>query len=418
MAGPEVRAFLSYRHVDGSTAEEVDAHRTWVEALVGGLRARGVRVIWDDDIRKALVQHSSIDPRELPLCAEVSRAFTLLAKAFVPVVTPAYVDRLGLGDGEEQRAIQYGVVFEEFQGGAWLAQAGLIAALPILRKGEQKEVQLGLIGGTLCAKTAYDFRGDDAELFEHRLDALAEAIRQAQDYPNYFALFEPEPFCNFYIAWSRNRFPERARAPISVWWFNTGAASEFVPEVAKLALDSEGLDPNEPINRETSRLNKLAAVAAEPSAYEVAQYVAIALKALGPGVGWEYLEAAVMFAEKTLGRDDLQGEIIDRVQLHNNVAAAHVRIGEETGSGAFLDRAVKQIRLGLALAPAEAWGERIRLFLHLGLAHGTQYKLFGDPAALAEAKAAYQIVADISPNLGSDEKIWSDTASLGLSDLQ
>lgn len=79
-------------------------------------------------------------------------------------------------------------------------------------------------------------------------------------------MFEPEPFCNFYIAWSRNRFPERARAPISVWWFNTGAASEFVPEVAKLALDSEGLDPNEPINRETSRLNKLAAVAAEPSA--------------------------------------------------------------------------------------------------------------------------------------------------------
>ncbi|MBK8840702.1 MAG: hypothetical protein IPO30_19035 [Hyphomonadaceae bacterium] len=268
-------------------------------------------------------------------------------------------------------------------------------------------MQLGLIGGTLCAKTAYDFRGDDAELFEHRLDALAEAIRQAQTYPNYFALFEPEPFCNFYIAWSRNRFPERARAPISVWWFNTGAASEFVPEVAKLALIQRVLIPTSPSIEKHRASTSL--LQSQPSLLptKLRNMWPYSAEGAPPRVGWEYLEAAVMFAEKTLGRDDLQGEIIDRVQLHNNVAAAHVRIGEETGSGAFLDRAVKQIRLGLALAPAEAWGERIRLFLHLGLAHGTQYKLFGDPAALAEAKAAYQIVEPIS------RPIWDRTRKFG-----
>ena len=110
------RAFISYRHADTPDREVNAAHRAWVGRMIEGLAARGMQAIWDADIREALRPHCRIDPLELPLCAEVSRAFTLIVDAFVPIVTTGYLERTGVIGGKETNSPSYGVVWEEWQG--------------------------------------------------------------------------------------------------------------------------------------------------------------------------------------------------------------------------------------------------------------------------------------------------------------
>jgi len=212
------------------------AHRAWVSRLAGDLSIRGIEIVWDQVIRESLATHCSIDPFELALCQEISRAFPVICNVFVPIITPGYLERLFVKDGQHIESVTYGVVFEECQGGGNMINQGFLDLIPIVRHGQAhllniSQLTLFFVGGLI------DCRGDDASEYEKRLDELSERILRADIFRNPLLFVDLQTWSDVYIEWCRAKFPSRAHVPVDIWWFHTGAANEFLGEVDSLIRD-------------------------------------------------------------------------------------------------------------------------------------------------------------------------------------
>jgi hypothetical protein len=226
------RAFLSYRHAESATDDNINiAHRAWVTRFAEDLGSRGIKVVWDQTIRHCLSKHSTINLFELPLCREISRAFPIICTAFVPIITPAYLERLGITEGHRAGgSIPYGVVFEERQGGGHAVLLCLSAMLPVVRAGRAHQLNMGYI---MQHGEVIDFRGDDEEKYKKGLEKIVPRILNVDIFANNLSSIDSQLWCDTYIEWSRVKYPARARAPVDVWWFNTVAANEFLGEAAR-----------------------------------------------------------------------------------------------------------------------------------------------------------------------------------------
>jgi hypothetical protein len=93
------RAFISYRHAeheDVPDAARLNAdHRLWVEQFCRELTQHGVDGIYDAQLREFFRPHTARDPQLVPFLAEVSTISCLVCHAFIPILTPSYIGRLG-----------------------------------------------------------------------------------------------------------------------------------------------------------------------------------------------------------------------------------------------------------------------------------------------------------------------------------
>jgi hypothetical protein len=420
MAETRPRAFVSYRHAESPDRAGNAGHRAWVGAFVDGLAARGVRAIWDQDIRAALARHAAIDANELPLCAEISRAFTLLGNAFIPIVTPAYLERLGVEHGRRVASLRYGVVFEEWQGAAALILQGRVRGVPVIRRGQPSQLNMNDMLSVMGMPATYDLRGDDPARFAAELDRIAAAVTAARDLGNEGALIEPDALCDLYIAWARAEMADRAHAPVDTWWFHTGAANEFIGYVGALMAGGDGRDPNEALRAQAARLSALADAAPRTvTADALIGFTGAALAAVSDDLGWAHAEAALRFAEGALHDGMAQGAPRDLARVRANLGAGWLRVSARGGDGGALGRAEDHARAALAaLAGAEA--------LDLAKAHSTFAAILaakargGNSAARAEAKTQWRQVKALAGRLNDSEtrKAWRAKARAGLRDLR
>src|SRR5215467_16399779 len=112
------RAFVSYRHQERKNQQGADEfnrmHREWVLQFAEDLRHQGVDVVNDVRVRRLVNPLFNGNAEKSPLMADIMVAALYVCHAFIPVITPGYLDRLGCGNYESQRSAEDGYVLEEF----------------------------------------------------------------------------------------------------------------------------------------------------------------------------------------------------------------------------------------------------------------------------------------------------------------
>jgi hypothetical protein len=170
------RAFVSYRHAErtqGPDAEDFNRrHRDWVRKFAADLRGQGVDVVDDVRIRRLVDPLFNGKAETAPFVADITVAALYVCHAFIPVITPGYLERLGYGDYKPQKSFEDGYVFEEFNGACALAQAGQQELVPVLREGALEEIER--LPLNFNRRTMFDLRAESS--YEDDLERLAERL--------------------------------------------------------------------------------------------------------------------------------------------------------------------------------------------------------------------------------------------------
>jgi hypothetical protein len=170
------RVFISYRHVEAvGTAGAADfnaRHIAWVEEFARDLGALGVEPVLDARLRLLFGGMFDSDPKTEPAIANMALASIAVCHAFLPIVTPGWVERIGYKNFEAQQSWQDGYVMEEWQQAAAMAGAGQIEILPVFRHGGL-ENSLNL---PFVRKTGIVFAFEDDAPYEQNIGLLADYL--------------------------------------------------------------------------------------------------------------------------------------------------------------------------------------------------------------------------------------------------
>jgi hypothetical protein len=174
------RIFLSYRHAEhgqgADAAARNSAHVAWVHQFARDLAACRVEPVLDARIRQIAGQLFDTDPETEPAIANIALASIHVCHAFLPIITPGWVERIGYADFSAQSSWQDGYVLDEWQQAAASARAGRIEILPIFRAGAiERSLDLPLVRG---AGIVFDFT-DDAD-YEHNIELLADYLHRSR----------------------------------------------------------------------------------------------------------------------------------------------------------------------------------------------------------------------------------------------
>ena len=171
------RAFISYRHrefVGVPGADELNQqHVAWVRQLSLGLRMRGVEVVDDARVRRLINPLFHGQAETAPLAADVALAAMCVCQAFIPIITPGYLERLGYGNYERQASCADGYVLDEFQQACAMAQAGQQEIVPVLRAGDLEAIERLPLG--FNRQTMYDLREGTSQ--EDTIELIAERLQ-------------------------------------------------------------------------------------------------------------------------------------------------------------------------------------------------------------------------------------------------
>lgn len=175
------RVFISYRHSERSgTPDAADFNRrhvAWVEQFARDLGSLGVEPVLDARVRQLVGPLFDTDPTTEPAIANLTLASIAVCNAFLPIVTPGWVERIGYGEFKQQSSWQDGYVFDEWQQAAASARAGKIQIVPIFRDGGlEHAVDLPLI-----RKAGIVFAFEDDAPYEQNLELLAEYLHHGLD---------------------------------------------------------------------------------------------------------------------------------------------------------------------------------------------------------------------------------------------
>ena len=140
------RVFISYRHHEldneGFTGKVHNTHHWyWVKKFAEDLRAHQVEVVNDLEIQKRLLPIFGEATADHPAVANIIFACVHICNVFMPIVTPAYLARLGYVNGEWQKKFQEGYVYEEFAQALQLSKEGKLQFYSILREGSVEELK-------------------------------------------------------------------------------------------------------------------------------------------------------------------------------------------------------------------------------------------------------------------------------------
>ena len=211
------RAFISYRHIEHETGAAQDtlnaAHRQWVETFAADLSKWQVDAVFDGHLREIFRPYTAQDPFMVPFLAEVSTICSLICHAFIPILTPSYIERLGYGNYEPQRETKLSFVQEEWQIAIYYANTGLMQYIPIVRAGEPERMAALPLGGS--PDNGFDMR-DPAD-YPHQVRFIAERISAAWDGDHALIKLGLKDWVMTCISWCRENYPGCAEKWVDAW---------------------------------------------------------------------------------------------------------------------------------------------------------------------------------------------------------
>ena len=211
------RAFISYRHTEHEAGHAADTlnrqHRAWVERFVADLKANGVEAVYDGHIRDWFGPYTTKDPFQVAFLAELSTIGCLICHAFIPILTPSYIDRLGYRDFQRQSEAVQSFVHEEWQIGCFYCNHGVMQYIPIVRAGEPERMARLPLG--VAPETAFDMR-DPAD-YPVQVRFIADRIIQAWDGDPPLITVGLEDWMTVYIDWCRKNDPRCAGVKVDTW---------------------------------------------------------------------------------------------------------------------------------------------------------------------------------------------------------
>jgi hypothetical protein len=225
------RAFISYRHIeDESGSSHInEKHRAWVETFVADLRRWSVDVIFDSDIRMLFQPYTAKDPHLVPALAEFSAISSYICHAFIPILTPAYIDRIGYADYEPQRGTKQSFVLEEWHFAMHLANARVIQYIPVIRAGEPERMATLPIG--VGPENAFDMR--DPAHYEHQVRFIAERVYEGWDGGKPLLNFNLGEWLGYYIQWCREHYPGCSEKRVDEWQVDFVRTRLFIDDLFK-----------------------------------------------------------------------------------------------------------------------------------------------------------------------------------------
>ena len=212
------RVFISYRHAEYEVEANADAlnaeHRAWVAGLARDLDRCGVETVFDGDLRELFVPYTDKDPLTVAFLAEVSTICCLVCHAFMPVLTPSYLDRLGFGGYRRRDHATHSFAFEEWQIGMFYANAGVMQYVPVIRAGEPERMaalpQLGV-----SPDNTFDMR-DPAD-YALQVQFIAQRILAAWDGDDALIRLDLDRWVERYLTWCRTNDPRCASTRADEW---------------------------------------------------------------------------------------------------------------------------------------------------------------------------------------------------------
>lgn len=170
------RVFISYRHVEATGTAGADdfnaRHIAWVEQFARDLGTLGVEPVLDARLRLLFGGMFDTDPKTQPAIANMALASIGVCHAFLPIVTPGWVERIGYANFEAQGSWQDGYVLDEWQQAAAMAGAGQIEILPVFRHGGLENA----LNLPLVRKAGIVFAFEDDAPYEQNIGLLAEYL--------------------------------------------------------------------------------------------------------------------------------------------------------------------------------------------------------------------------------------------------
>ena len=210
-------AFISYRHADYETGEDADVlnrqHRAWVAQFVHDLRQCGIEAIFDGHIRDLFQPYTTKDPLRVAFLAELSTIGCLICHAFIPVLTPSYIDRLGYAGYHRRDEARQSFVFEEWQLGLYYCNHAVMQHIPVIRAGAPELMAALPLGVT--PDNAFDML-DPAD-YPLQVRFIAERIYQAWDGGPPLITVSLGEWMAIYIDWCRKNDPRCADTRVDAW---------------------------------------------------------------------------------------------------------------------------------------------------------------------------------------------------------
>lgn len=217
MPSQRPRAFLSYRHVEHEAGPDIDAHsqrhRAWVAQFALDLRANGVDVFIDQDLRDLFAQRTTKNPWQIGFLGEMASICPFICHTFIPILTPSYIERLGYGGYQRQDTTDWSFVLEEWHYAMQLVNGGAMNYVPVIRAGDRDrfaDLPLGV-----GPDTAFDMIAPDH--YDFQVGAIAQMMLHVWDGDDPLICADLPEFVELYIGWCRERGGKRAIEPVEEW---------------------------------------------------------------------------------------------------------------------------------------------------------------------------------------------------------
>lgn len=213
------RAFVSYRHRETGYAPSQDAkQRKWVNWLVTTLESAGVDVFWESSIGKAIDECVGTNRRTRPkaIWAEVCRVSVVGCHAFVPILTPGYLKRIGWDRGEQQSRYNPGIAGEEFEQARLMLRDKQIEMLTVVRRWPPNKERLEIPNDFLDGRF-YSFFDKE---HPRDPDVVADIVRELNICTGSIhpvLCINLQDIVSLYIDWNLRCVSDRVGKPPNVW---------------------------------------------------------------------------------------------------------------------------------------------------------------------------------------------------------
>jgi hypothetical protein len=145
--------------------------------------------------------------------AELSTIGCLICHAFIPVLTPSYIDRLGYAGYQRQGGAPQSFVFEEWQLGLFYCNHAVMQHIPVIRAGEPERMAALPLGVT--PDNAFDMR--DPTDYPQQIRFIADRIYHAWDGGAPLITVGLGEWMAIYIEWCRRNDPRCANTRVDAW---------------------------------------------------------------------------------------------------------------------------------------------------------------------------------------------------------
>ncbi len=341
------RVFLSYRHAEaegGDDAARINAeHKAWVEKFAIDLGAYEIDVIWDKLMQDALRERAEVDPEKLPFSAEISRICPMICHAFVPVLTPRYLERIGIFDGEQKNVMAFGGVMEEWLGAIKLVSERHMDVQAVVRSGREED--FAPLPYLIKRPGIMDMRPGNEAHYKRSIQLIAGRLHHERKHDDPPVDVELEPWIDLYLDWCRLRYKGCAALPIGAWPWHTGRPMEFLSDYAETqqALGSSGnAQSHTTLMQRFKEQNKPAVE------HNWISDLSNGLLAFGDNAeGAEHLTALVKACCTAISEGKIAETGPDHAKVQHNLAKAMLFLGKANPDSDWLPRAVATFKTAI-----------------------------------------------------------------------